>query len=97
MQGAKKSSLSLGGPHFVLKNTTSAEVTPDARGLVKGAAPSFSVGACLLPSCLGTLWIHHVWLGQKGEAGEEQIASLTPSPYSSASHPAMGKFGHQAT
>jgi hypothetical protein len=27
----------------------------------------------------------------------EQIASLTPSPYSSASHPAMGKFGQQAT
>ncbi len=27
----------------------------------------------------------------------EQIASLPPSPYSSASHPAMGKFGQQAT
>ncbi len=39
MQGAKKSSLSLGGPHFVLKNTTSAKVAPDARGMVKGAAP----------------------------------------------------------
>ncbi len=27
----------------------------------------------------------------------EQIASLPLSPYSSASHPAMGKFGQQAT
>ncbi len=32
MQGAKKSSLSLGGPYFVLKNTTSAEDAPTPVG-----------------------------------------------------------------
>ncbi len=37
MQGAKKSASS-GGPHFVVKNTTSAKGGPDARGMAGAAA-----------------------------------------------------------